>query len=199
MENVGPHEMSRRVKVSLGEQFSTVLDAAKTGADWAWELLYDECSPVVLGYVRGRGAAEPEDLVAESFLHAVRAISSFSGDERGFRAWMLGIAHRRLVDDWRYRSRRPLSPATDETLEAASGGGDVEEEALARTEGQQVLACIRGLSPDQQDVLLLRLVADLSLDEVASTLGKRISAVKALQRRGLARLHKELFRQGVSR
>jgi RNA polymerase sigma factor (sigma-70 family) len=184
--------------VSLGEQFSTVLDAAKTGADWAWELLYDECSPVVLSYVRGRGAAEPEDLVAESFLHAVRAISSFSGDERGFRAWMLGIAHRRLVDDWRYRSRRPLSPATDETLEAA-GGGDVEEEALARTEGQQVLACIGGLSADQQDVLLLRLVADLSLDEVASILGKRISAVKALQRRGIARLHKELFRQGVSR
>lgn len=184
--------------MSLGEQFSTVLDAAKTGADWAWELLYDECSPVVLGYVRGRGAAEPEDLVAESFLHAVRSISSFSGDERGFRAWLLGIAHRRLVDDWRYRSRRPLSPATDETLEAAGGGGDVEEEALARTDGQQVLVCIRGLSPDQQDVLLLRLVADLSLDDVASILGKRLSAVKGLQRRGLARLHKELFRQGVS-
>ena len=184
--------------MSLGEQFSTVLDAAKTGADWAWELLYDECSPVVLGYVRGRGAAEPEDLVAESFLHAVRAISSFSGDERGFRAWLLGIAHRRLVDDWRYRSRRPLSPATDETLEEAGGGGDVEEEALARTDGQQVLACIRGLSPDQQDVLLLRLVADLSLDDVASILGKRLSAVKGLQRRGIARLHKELFRQGVS-
>jgi RNA polymerase sigma factor (sigma-70 family) len=184
--------------VSLGEQFSTVLGAAKTGADWAWELLYDECSPVVLGYLRGRGAVEPEDLVAESFLHAVRAISSFSGDERAFRSWMLGIAHRRLVDDWRYRSRRPLSPATDEALEAASGG-DVEEEALARAEGQLVLACIRGLSPDQQDVLLLRLVADLSLDEVASILGKRISAVKGLQRRGLARLHRELFRQGVSR
>jgi RNA polymerase sigma factor (sigma-70 family) len=184
--------------VSLGEQFSTVLDAAKTGADWAWELLYDEGSPVVLGYVRGRGASEPEDLVAESFLHAVRAISSFSGDERSFRAWLLGIAHRRLVDDWRYRSRRPLLAATDEILEAA-GGGDVEEEALARTEGQLVLACIRGLSPAQQDVLLLRLVADLSLDEVASIVGKRLSAVKALQRRGLARLHKELFRQGVSR
>jgi RNA polymerase sigma factor (sigma-70 family) len=185
--------------VALGEQFSTVLGAAKTGADWAWELLYDECSPVVLGYVRGRGAVEPEDLVAESFLHAVRAISSFTGDERAFRAWMLGIAHRRLVDDWRYRSRRPLSPATDETLEAASAGGDVEEEALARAEGQQVLTCIGGLTPDQQDVLLLRLVADLSLDEVATILGKRISAVKALQRRGLSRLHKVLSRQGVSR
>ena len=184
--------------MSLGEQFFTVLDAAKTGADWAWELLYDECSPVLLGYVRGRGAAEPEDLVAETFLHAVRAIHSFTGDERAFRGWLLGIAHRRLIDDWRYRSRRPLSPASDETLEAASGGGDVEHEALARTEGQQVLACIRSLTPDQQDVLLLRIVADLSLDEVATILGKRISAVKALQRRGLARLHKELFRQGVS-
>ena len=185
--------------MSLGEQFSTVLGAAQTGADWAWELLYDECAPVVLGYVRGRGAAEPDDLVAETFLHAVRAISSFSGDERAFRTWMLGIAHHRLVDDWRYRSRRPLSPASDETLETAGGSGDVEQEALARTDGQQVLACIGSLTPDQQDVLLLRLVADLSLDEVASILGKRLSAVKSLQRRGLARLHKELFRQGVSR
>lgn len=185
--------------MSLGEQFATVLEAAKTGADWAWELLYDECSPILLGYVRGRGAREPEDLVAETFLHAVRAISSFTGDERAFRAWMLGISHRRLVDDWRYRSRRPLSPATDETLEAAGGGGDVEEEALSRAQGRRVVACIRRLPPDQQDVLLLRLVADLSLDEVGSILGKRITAVKALQRRGLARLHKELFRQGVSR
>ena len=76
-------------------------------------------------------------------------------------------------------------------------GGDVEAEALDRLGEERVRRLLATLSPDQQDVLLLRLVADLTVDEIATALGKRPGAVKALQRRALATLRREIGRKGV--
>jgi DNA-directed RNA polymerase specialized sigma24 family protein len=84
-------------------------------------------------------------------------------------------------------------------LVEAGHRGDAEEEAVNRVEVRRALDAIRRLSSDQQDVLLLRLVADLGLEEVAAILGKRLSAVKALQRRGLAALARDISPEGVSR
>jgi DNA-directed RNA polymerase specialized sigma24 family protein len=92
------------------ESFNSVLTAARAGADWAWERIYADLAPVVTGYLRGHGAAEPEDLAGETFLHVVRDLPRFEGDERAFRSWVFTIAHRRLIDDRRRRGRRPVTP-----------------------------------------------------------------------------------------
>ena len=73
-----------------------------------------------------------------------------------------------------------------------AGADDPEELAIQRLEGSRVLAALRELSPDQREVLLLRMGAGLSAPEVAETLGKTIGAVKALQHRGLASLARVL-------
>jgi DNA-directed RNA polymerase specialized sigma24 family protein len=65
---------------------------------------------------------------------------------------------------------------------------DPEELALDRVEGDRALAALRQLSRDQREVLLLRLVADLTAPEVAGILNKSTEAVKQLQHRGLASL-----------
>lgn len=44
------------------------------------------------------------------------------------------------------------------------------------------------LSADQAEVILLRVVADLSVDQVAKIIGKRPGTVRVLQSRGLKRL-----------
>jgi RNA polymerase sigma-70 factor (ECF subfamily) len=183
-----------------GDQFQGLLEAAKAGSDWAWADIYDGLAPTVLGYLRGRGAFDPDDLLGETFLHAVRNVERFEGDESGFKGWLLAIARHRLIDDFRYNSRRPSLPVTDDELvEMAGVVRDAADVAIESVEVQGVLKAIRRLSPDQQDVLLLRLVAGLSLDEVAQIVGKRLPAVKALQRRGIASLKREMFREGVSR
>jgi RNA polymerase sigma-70 factor (ECF subfamily) len=74
-----------------------------------------------------------------------------------------------------------------------------EDEALDRLGGDEVQALLGALTSDQRDVLLLRIVADLSLEETATVVGKRVGAVKALQRRGLEALRREIHAQGVSR
>src|SRR3989454_7286037 len=181
---------------ALGERFEQLLTAARAGGEWAWREIYVSLAPTVLGYLRGRGAGDPEDLLGEVFLHVVRGIESFTGTEAAFRAWVLTIAHRRVVDDFRRRAARP-EDASDE-LEALGPSGDVEREAIAVVETAEVLAAIRELTPDQQDVLLLRLVADLTIEEVARVLGKRVSAVKALQYRAQASLAKAISRKAVS-
>jgi RNA polymerase sigma factor (sigma-70 family) len=146
----------------------------------------------VLGYLRARGAAEAEDLLEEVFLQLVRDLARFEGNERDFRAWVFTIAHNRLVDERRRRGRRPIEPAAEEVIESAGPRGDAEAEALDRIATDDVRRIIACLSPDQQSVLLLRIIGDLTIEEVARVLGKRQGAVKALQRRGLAALRREL-------
>lgn len=56
----------------IDQSFDPVLHAARTGAEWARAMLYEDPAPSVLGYLRARGAAEPEDLTVEVFLQVVR-------------------------------------------------------------------------------------------------------------------------------
>ena len=182
----------------LGDDFPQVLAAARQGAEWAWTALYRDLAPSVRGYLRARGAVEPDDLLGEVFLQLVRDLGRFEGDEGPFRAWVFTVVHHRLLDDRLRRSRRPTQPSPDEVLEAFAGFGDVEDEAMAGLGAARVRQLIGRLSPDQQDVLLLRLFGDLPNEDVAAIVGKRSGAVKALLRRGLASLRKEMSKEGVS-
>ena len=182
----------------FGDDFPQILTAARVGADWAWAALYRDLAPSVRGYLRARGALEPDDLVGEVFLQVVRDLGRFDGGEREFRTWVFTIVHHRLLDDGRRRRRRPVEPSPSEVLEAFGELGDVEEEAIAGLTVARVRQFVGRLSPDQQDVLLLRLFGDLAIDDVAVIVGKRSGAVKALLRRGLASLRREMSKEGVS-
>jgi RNA polymerase sigma-70 factor, ECF subfamily len=174
--------------------FDDVLAAAQTGAGWAFEVLYRELSPAVTGYLRLHGAAEPDDLASETFIGVFTGLAGFTGDEGGLRAWVFTIAHRRLLDDWRRRSRRPQ--AVDDPADLSGhAGGDVEDDALTRLGAEAVQRLCGELPADQRSVLLLRILADLTVDQVAQVLGRSVPSVKALQRRGLRTLRERLERE----
>ena len=184
----------------IGEGFDAVMASAKAGDEGALGAIYRDLAPAVLGYLRGQGAREPEDLSSEVFVGMVRDLARFQGDERAFRSWVFTITHRRLVDERRRLGRRrevPLDPWDLRALVRAPTG-DVEVEALDRLGVRWVADALRRLTPDQRTVLLLRVVADLPLEDVSRITGKRIGAVKTLQRRALIRLAKAVSREGVS-
>jgi RNA polymerase sigma factor (sigma-70 family) len=184
--------------VSIGQAFYQVLDAARADAPWAYETIYRELAPSLCGYFRVQGAREPEDLVSEVFLGAFRSLDSFSGSEVQFRSWLFTIAHRRLTDERRRWARRPQLTGSgmagdQERLTAERCfGGDVEDDALRRMSADRVRSLVETLAPDQRDVLLLRMVSDLTVDAIAGILGKTPGAVKALQRRGLLALREKV-------
>lgn len=169
--------------------FGERLAAARRGQEWAWHTFYTELIGPITGYLISRGAAEPDDLAAETFLHVARNIQQFDGDEDSFRSWVFVIAHRRLIDSRRAASRRPLiADRTDIDPE----GGNVEDEAVGRLGNYRVQELLDQLTEDQREVLALRVVADLSLKETARVTGRDIGSVKALQRRAIQRLQRIL-------
>jgi RNA polymerase sigma-70 factor (ECF subfamily) len=178
------------------ERFTSLLEAAREGNEAAWQDLYNSLAPVVLGYLRANGAPDPEDVLGEVFLQVARDIARFDGEEPGFRSWVFTIAHHRLIDARRHSARRPveLSP---EPPEPGGHADDAADEALAKIGAEEVQRVLGVLSEDQRAVLLLRVIGDLSIDDVAKAVGKRPGAVKALQRRGLAAVKRELTRKGV--
>ena len=174
----------------LGDDgFDDVLRSARAGAEWAWARIYEELAPKIVGYLRAHGAADPEDVAGEVFLQVVRGLPDFSGGKGEFRAWTFTIAHRRLVDDLRRRRRRPVEVTGADVVERAVGG-DVNEDAEVRMADASVRLAIDELPLDQRSVVLLRIIGDLTIEEIARVVGKRPGAVKALQRRGLRRLER---------
>jgi len=174
-----------------GLVFDDVLTAAQAGAAWAFEVLYRDLAPSVTGYLRLHGAVEPDDLASETFIGVFTGLGGFSGDEDALRAWVFTIAHRRLVDDWRRRSRRP-QVTDDDTDLATHVGGDVEDDVLLRVGTESVHRLCGVLPDDQRTVLLLRILADLTVEQVAQVMGRSVPSVKALQRRGLRSLRTRL-------
>ncbi|HEX8207123.1 MAG TPA: sigma-70 family RNA polymerase sigma factor [Solirubrobacteraceae bacterium] len=173
------------------DAFDSVLSAARAGADWAWERIYSDLSGPVVGYLRVHGASDPEDAAGEAFLQVVRDLPRFSGDERDFRAWVFTIVHRRLLDDRRRRARKPTVLLEDDDVPRVGGSSPpASEGAFAAVDRARVLALLAELPPDQRSVLLLRIVGDMTVEEVARAVDKRPGAVKALQRRGLKRIEK---------
>ena len=185
--------------MATGPAFDDVLAAAQAGAAWAFEVLYRDLSPAVTGYLRLHGALDPDDLASETFLAVFRGLAGFSGDEDALRSWVLTIAHRRLVDDWRRRSRRPQLADDADDLLPETPGGDVEDDVLTRLGTETVHRMCAGLPADQRSVLLLRVLADLTVEQVAAVMDRSVGSVKALQRRGLRRLRAELEPAGTPR
>jgi RNA polymerase sigma factor (sigma-70 family) len=179
------------------ERFTSLLEAAREGNEAAWQDLYNSLAPAILGYLRANSAPDPEDVLGEVFLQVARDIARFDGEEPGFRSWVFTIAHHRLIDARRHSARRPveLSP---EPPEPGGHADDAADEALAKIGTDEVQRVLSVLSEDQRAVLLLRVIGDLSIEDVAKAVGKRPGAVKALQRRGLAAVKRELTRKGVT-
>jgi RNA polymerase sigma factor (sigma-70 family) len=184
--------------LSQRTNFPPVLRAARRGGEWAWRALYAQHAPALLGYLRARGAAQPEDLLGEVMLQIVRDLPSFAGGGREFRAWVFTIAHHRLLDEQRRGARRPAEPTPAPELERLGPRGDTEEDALRALSADRVGRLLARLSPDQQNVILLRVLGELTTEEVAQVIGKTAGAVKALQRRGFDAIKGELAQDRVT-
>jgi RNA polymerase sigma-70 factor (ECF subfamily) len=179
------------------ENFDAVIAAARTGDPDAWGQIYRRFSGPVYGFfvhqVHDPGVAE--DLTASVFVEAIQAASRFNGSLAALRSWIFRIARNDLIDYWRH-ARRVQSEAIDDVADAdlarAIPVDDPADTAISSVNRGRLLASIHRLSPEQRQVVLLRLAGDLSSAEIAKVMGKSECAIKALQYRALAVLRKAL-------
>lgn len=173
--------------MTIGSYFEAELAAAQRGERGALERVYRDVAPLVIGYLRANGAPEPEDTASDVFVAMVTGLGSFRGNEAQFRSWLLTITHRRLIDALRRKGRRRELPVDVEQLrERSPRVVDGESQAMASLRARGVLAAIDQLTPDQRSALMLRILADLPVAQIAGILDKPESAVKALLRRATA-------------
>jgi len=177
--------------MALRESFPSVLEAARAGEGWAVASLYESLQPRVFSYLRSRARQEAEDLSSEVWLDVARALPRFEGSEDDFRRLVFTIARRRLIDFRRRTAFRRTDAVAHETLADMPSGDDVESMAIEALSAEEARASIAAaLTPDQAEVVLLRIMGGFSADEVAAIMGKRPGAVRVLQHRALAVLSK---------
>lgn len=140
------------------------------------EAVYDDLAPAVLGYFRSHRMRDPEGLTGDVFVSVVRRLGRFEGDEAALRRWVFTIAHNLRVDEIRRAHRRPESSELDDADLPASDPEPFDP---------SLVAALARLTDDQRDVLVLRFVADLSIDAVAELTDRTPGSVKMLQARAL--------------
>ena len=177
--------------------FETLLAGARANRPDAWNRLYRWLAPGVAGYLRLLGAREVDDLTNEVLLAVFRRVGSFDGSAANFRSWVFTVAHSRLIDERRRTSRRPAHAPIEEGS-AAAAPGSTEDAALRELEIARIEAICGQLPPDQRAVVLLRIIGELSIEQVAEALGKSPGAVKQLQRRGFETARRLFAREGVT-
>jgi RNA polymerase sigma factor (sigma-70 family) len=172
----------------LEPSFDDLLAAARTGDAAAWSALYHDVAPILIAYLRSQRLPDPENVAGEVLLEVVRGIRRFSGDRAHFRSWVLAIAHHRLLDARRREQRQPTTPVAPDSLDDRRAVDDPEAEALATVGFGALEPALRTLTADQRTVLMLRVIGDLPIAEVARITGKRAGAVKQLQHRAVLAL-----------
>lgn len=143
----------------------------------------------VLGYLGSQGVEDPEAVTQEVFLSLYPRLRTLSGGKEGLRALLFSIAHARVVDHHRRRARTPASVEYD-PLDDPRVTPSAEDHVLTGATGASQL--LSGLRPEYRQVIALRILGELTIDEVAEVLGRSPGAVKQLQRRALIALRNEL-------
>ncbi|MBM9620110.1 ECF subfamily RNA polymerase sigma factor, BldN family [Streptomyces zhihengii] len=166
-----------------------LVERAQAGEAEAFGRLYDQYSDTVYRYIYYRvgGKATAEDLTSETFLRALRRISTFTWQGRDFGAWLVTIA-RNLVADHFKSSRFRLEVTTGEMLDANEVERSPEDSVLESLSNAALLEAVRKLNPQQQECVTLRFLQGLSVAETARAMGKNEGAIKTLQYRAVRTL-----------
>lgn len=154
----------------------------------AFAQLYDRSVNKIYKYIyyRVRSAPLAEDLAAQVYLKAWAAIRDYRLTQCPFEAWLFRIAHNLVVDY--YRTRHETMPLEEFTL-VDDHGEDLEEIAQNHLNGEMLQRAIKHLTPEQQQVIVLKFLVGYSTEELAKIMNRNPGAIRALQHRGLDALH----------
>ncbi|MCW2573218.1 MAG: polymerase subunit sigma-24 [Frankiales bacterium] len=178
-----------------------LVERAQSGDAEAFGELYDRYVDLVYRYVYYRvGTSQlAEDLTSETFLRALRRISTFTWQGRDVGAWFVTIARNLIADH--YKSGRYRLEMTAEDVSTVGPAAQLvsdgpENAVLEAMQNKVLLEAIKQLNAEQQECIVLRFLQGLSVAETAQAMGKNDGAIKALQYRAIRSLGR-LLPEGV--
>ena len=179
----------------------TLVERAQQGDTEAFGLIYDRYVDTVFRFIYFRVGNRPlaEDLTSDTFLRALKRISSFTWQGRDLGAWLVTIARNLVADHFksgRYRLEVTTGDVLDADREDRGPEGSPESAVVDHITNVALLTAVKQLNPEQQECIVLRFLQGFSVAETAQAMGKNEGAIKALQYRAvraLARLLPEGF------
>ncbi len=179
----------------LDLELSKVIAQAQLGDPGAFGEIYAKYAGLILRYlyVRVRDQEGAQDLTQEVFVRVIKGIGGFEyRGEKSFLGWLYTIANNVLIGQ--ARRKRAVSTPLDENMELVDPRG--QDEVLSIYDRVALQQAISQLTQDQQQVLTLKFFADMTNNEIATTIGRSEGAVKALQHRALQSLQQIIEREG---
>lgn len=152
--------------------------------------IYEQYSPMIYRYAyRLLGDASlAEECLADTFDRFLHALSRGAGPKTNLKAYLYRIAHNWITD--RFRSNRPAESEIPEEIQDERA--DRPDEVTRALDRETLRNALQQLTPDQQQVIVLKYVEEFDNDEISKILQKNVGSVKALQHRALASLRRLL-------
>jgi RNA polymerase sigma-70 factor (ECF subfamily) len=179
--------------------FDNSLAAAQSGDEDGFAMLWRELHPPLIRYLRVLAPNSADDIASECWLQVIRSLGKFRGDRAGFTSWLFTIARSKMIDAKRREQRRPADSLDDAAGELLAASDDTETLALQRFDTEAALQLISQLPREQAEIIMLRVVADLDVAEVARIVRKSPGAVRATTHRALAQLRRRCEKEPLGR
>lgn len=159
----------------------------------AFATLYDLYVDRVYNYIYQRTGnhSDAEDLTARTFLKAFVHLRRYRFRGIPFSAWLYRIAHN-AVANWHRDSRRHQMVALDAVVAESQSEDKPEDVAQSREERRALLAAVRRLPADRQELLILKFSQGMSNAEIGRIMHRSEGAIKSLYHRTLLALRREL-------
>lgn len=169
-----------------------LVQLAQRGDGEAFGVLYDRYVDLVFRFIyyKVNDRTLAEDFTSETFLRALRRLSTFSYQGRDIGAWFVTIA-RNIVLDHVKSARTRLESTTGDAIEVVDRHERVqstESAVLDSLQSEHLMAAVNQLGDEQRECIVLRFVQGMSVSETAEIMGKNDGAIKALQHRAVRKL-----------
>ncbi len=170
-----------------------LLESAIRGEASAFGLLYDKYQPNIFRFIflKVSRREEAEDLTHQVFLNAWQNIEAFEDQGLPLSSWLYKIARNKVIDYYRTKkSITSIENVSEDYFETSRDGG--METIGNKIEVEEIYRALKKLSPEYQEIIIMRFVEELSPREIAKITGKKNGAIRVLQFRALRRLKKIL-------
>ncbi|MFH1687077.1 MAG: sigma-70 family RNA polymerase sigma factor [bacterium] len=151
-----------------------------------------------------KNPSDAEDLVQEAFVKAYRFWDKFELGSN-CRAWLFKIMTNIFINQYRSKSRSPVSSNIDDIddnflygqLAVGEAGSDPEKELFAKVFDDDVKKAIESLPDDFRLVVVLSFLEGFSYQEIAEIADLQLGTVKSRLHRGRKLLQKQLWEYAV--
>lgn len=171
-----------------------LIDAAKTDPA-AFGQLYKKYVDRIYNYIYYRTGSnkDAEDLTGKTFFKAMSHIKGYKHMGLPFSAWLYRIAHNLVANYHRDRSRKQ-EIALDNVPGSYLPQMEMQPERhiVRNQEVEELLATIRDLAPNRQELLILKFIDQLSNAEIGQIMRKSEGAIKSLYHRTLIELREKM-------